>query len=186
VPRSNTSRGLVWFPSALAIADGDGLLARSRSITHDVGTVESLQYRDNSFDLVVANHLLNDLPDLSRPISEFTRVLRSGGRLVALFLHPCFYLPKGERAEPSGVDPAKYFKRRSIDETFVVSGQTSPSPVSVWFRPLEDYFKEFHRNGLVIISLSEPHPLEEQLRNDPWWNENFRQPMFLLVTAMKV
>src|SRR6267154_6547603 len=49
-------------------------------VSFDVGSVDELPYQDSTFDLVVCNHLINDLYDPSKPISEFARVLRSGGR----------------------------------------------------------------------------------------------------------
>jgi ubiquinone/menaquinone biosynthesis C-methylase UbiE len=53
-----------------------------------------------SFDLVVANHLLNDLPDIAGPVSELARVLRPAGRLMILMLSSVF-----PRAPPSDGDP---------------------------------------------------------------------------------
>ena len=44
---------------------------------------EKLPYEDNSFDLVIANHVLFYCDDITRAISELARVLRPGGRLVA-------------------------------------------------------------------------------------------------------
>jgi ubiquinone/menaquinone biosynthesis C-methylase UbiE len=46
---------------------------------------------------VVANHVLTDVPDPAKAISDFVRVLRHGGRFVTLTLHPCFYGPEAER-----------------------------------------------------------------------------------------
>jgi 2-polyprenyl-3-methyl-5-hydroxy-6-metoxy-1,4-benzoquinol methylase len=42
------------------------------------------------FDVVVLNHVVNDLEDPAPTFLEAARVLRPGGRVVALMLHPCF------------------------------------------------------------------------------------------------
>ena len=39
-------------------------------------------------DVIVCNHLLNDLRGIATPISEFARVAGMGGRMVILMLHP--------------------------------------------------------------------------------------------------
>ncbi len=62
-------------------------LAEALPVTFDIASVDELPYTDDTFDLVVCNHLVNDLYDPSKPISDFARVLRSGGRLIILMLH---------------------------------------------------------------------------------------------------
>ena len=44
---------------------------------------QSIPYEKDSFDAVVANHMLYHVPDLARALSEIRRVLRPGGRLYA-------------------------------------------------------------------------------------------------------
>lgn len=44
---------------------------------------QALPFADESFDVVVANHMLYHVPDPSRAVSEFARVLRPGGVLMA-------------------------------------------------------------------------------------------------------
>jgi ubiquinone/menaquinone biosynthesis C-methylase UbiE len=45
--------------------------------------VQDLPFADETFDVVVANHMLYHVPDPSRAVSEIARVLRPRGRLLA-------------------------------------------------------------------------------------------------------
>ncbi len=49
-----------------------------------VGDAECIKDRDQSFDLVVARHLLWTLPDPNRAVREWLRVLRPKGRLLLI------------------------------------------------------------------------------------------------------
>ncbi|MEX5635921.1 class I SAM-dependent methyltransferase [Parafrankia sp. FMc2] len=150
-------------------------------IRHETADVAALPFDDASVDLVVANHVLNDLEDPAPAIAEFSRVLRPGGRVVALLLHPCFYGSRGQ-----AVDRDTYFRPRRIEQHFDVAGEVSPAPVVAWTRPLEDFAAGFAAAGLALTGISEPHPSEQQRREDPWWEENFTRPLFLLLTAQKL
>ena len=44
--------------------------------------VQSLPFADNSYDIVVANHMLYHVPDIERAFSEISRVLSPSGALV--------------------------------------------------------------------------------------------------------
>jgi SAM-dependent methyltransferase len=59
-------------------------LARGRGVDARVGDVQNLPFEDASFDVAVAAWMLFHVPDLDRGLAELTRVLRPGGRLVAV------------------------------------------------------------------------------------------------------
>ncbi|KPM55673.1 hypothetical protein ACG83_10310 [Frankia sp. R43] len=150
-------------------------------IRYETADVAALPLDDASVDLVVANHVLNDLEHPAPAIAEFSRVLRPGGRAVSLLLHPCFY---GSRGTP--VDRDTYFRPRRIEQHFDVAGEVSPAPVVAWTRPLEDFAAAFTAAGFTLSGITEPRPSEQQRRDDPWWEENFTRPLFLLLVAQKV
>jgi ubiquinone/menaquinone biosynthesis C-methylase UbiE len=155
-------------------------------INYNVGTVDSLPLCDSQCDVVVCNHLVNDLQDIEVPFREFARVTRKGGRLVILMLHPCFYGAHTERSiKHSYPTPGEYFSVRTIEQKFNVAGILSPAAVTMWFRPLEDYVSKLRESGFCITSLSEPHPSADQLAEDSWWHDNFVRPLFMLVVATK-
>lgn len=158
-------------------ADGPG------SATFRRASVDALPLEDSSFDLVVCNHLFSHLHDPSRAIGEFGRVLKSGGRLVILTLHPCFYTGNSERGAADSVRASEYFAGRGIDQHFLVDGLESPSKITSWLHPLEFYSKTLREAGFVIADLREPHPTAEQLENDPWWREGFPTAIFMLLIA---
>lgn len=162
--------------SARQQAADDGL-----DIRYETADVAALPFDDIVLDLIVANHVLNDLEDPAPAIAEFARVLRPGGRVAALLLHPCFYGSRGQ-----AVDRDAYFQPRRIEQHFDVAGEVSPAPVVAWTRPLEDFVGAFAAVGFVLTGISEPHPSEEQRRSDPWWDRNFTRPMFMLLTAQKL
>ncbi len=59
-------------------------LARQRGVDARVGDVQSLPFRDGEFDCVAALWVLYHVPNLERGLGEIVRVLRSGGRLIAI------------------------------------------------------------------------------------------------------
>jgi SAM-dependent methyltransferase len=77
-------------------------LARSRGVDARLGDAQELPFAAGSFDCVVAAWMLYHVADLDRGLSEIVRVLRPGGRLVAV-TNTEFHLPElwgrfGERA----------------------------------------------------------------------------------------
>lgn len=146
-------------------------------------SVDALPVGDAVFDLVVCNHLFSHLHDPAGAIREFGRVLKSGGRLVILTLHPCFYVEDSETGASDSVPASRYFASRGIDQHFQVDGLESPSEITSWLRPLEYYSATLRDAGFVITDIREPHPTDEQLRNDPWWRDGFPAPLFILLAA---
>jgi SAM-dependent methyltransferase len=59
-------------------------LARDRGVDARLGDVQRLAFDDGSFDCAVAAWMLYHVPDLDRGLAELARVLRPGGRLVAV------------------------------------------------------------------------------------------------------
>jgi ubiquinone/menaquinone biosynthesis C-methylase UbiE len=59
-------------------------LTRQRGVEAIVGDVQELPFRDRVFDCAIAAWMLYHVPDLSRGLRELRRVLRPGGRLVAI------------------------------------------------------------------------------------------------------
>jgi SAM-dependent methyltransferase len=59
-------------------------LARARGVEAVRADVVELPFHDGSFDAVSASWMLYHLPDVDRALRELRRVLRPGGRLVAL------------------------------------------------------------------------------------------------------
>jgi SAM-dependent methyltransferase len=161
-------------------------LSAELPVTFDAGSVNALPYDPGTFDLVLCNHLLNDLEDPTQAIGEFARVLSEEGRVIILMLHPCFYNKHAERDEPgSNLLTATYFQTRGVTQTFEVDGLQSPIPNTTWLRPLEYYTKALHEPGFVITGLSEPHPSEQLLGSDDWWRTAFTPPLFMLITAQR-
>jgi SAM-dependent methyltransferase len=150
-----------------------------------LGDLAALPFRDEQLDVVLCNHSLNDLRFLRRPFQEFARVLRPGGRLVVLMLHPCFYGGRDDRGNREEAPVGRYFSLRRVEQRFSVSGEISPAPTVIWVRPLESYFALLADAGFHVSVLREPHPSKARLERDPWWRATFTRPLFLLLSAVK-
>ena len=59
-------------------------IQRSKGVDARVGDVEELPFADGEFDVVVAAWMLYHVSDLDRALADIARVLKPGGRLVAV------------------------------------------------------------------------------------------------------
>jgi len=116
-----------------------------------------------SVDVIIANYVLMDTPDLAEAMNAFFRVLRPGGTVVVVFSHPCF--PQG-RATVTDHDGGvtyrwsfPYFcQQKCIDPP---CGHFTSE--FIWFhRPLSDYWKAFLQAGFEVIDFEEPRISEDR------------------------
>lgn len=148
------------------------------------GDLRALPLTAGRFDAVLCNHSLNELRSLEPAFAEFARLLKPGGRLVVLLLHPCFYGGRDGRGRRVDLDSERYFAPRRVEQSFNVSGLISPAPTVIWLRPLESYFALLTGAGFSVDGLWEPRPAR-RLMAERWWRDNFRRPLFLLLRAVR-
>lgn len=120
-------------------------------------------FSDESFDIVVSNMVLHDLPDLSKAVQETHRVLKRGGHFVFSILHPCFDTPdSGWERDQEG--RKNYWRvRRYFDES-VNEQRSNSSNKLLWFhRTLSTYIKTLRDTGFIIDDIAEPEPSEEAI-----------------------
>ena len=89
-------------------------LARERGVDASVADVQALPFEDGSFDVAVAAWMLYHVPDLDRGIAELARVLRPGGRLVAV-TNSRFHLIELRELVGSGASTLRFSRESGAD-----------------------------------------------------------------------
>lgn len=139
-------------------------VARSRGVNVDYrvdssSTLETVP--DASVDRIVSNYVLQDLPDLDGAVRSFHRVLRPGGRVTAVFGHPCFDSIGGPEWMEDGSTrytwTFPYFDEVQAEEAW----GPFESSFLYYHRPLSAYWRRFREAGFEVMDFDEPvvpHP----------------------------
>jgi ubiquinone/menaquinone biosynthesis C-methylase UbiE len=118
---------------------------------------------DQYFDLVIANYVLMDVPDLEGAMNAFNRVLKENGHAVLIFSHPCF--PQGKATVSENNEEVNYHWNFSYFErqkyTVPPWGHFT-SEFICFHRSLSDYWKAFKSAGFTIIDFEEPRLTAER------------------------
>ncbi len=116
----------------------------------ELGTCETA-----AFDLVISNYVLMDCADLDGAMAQFHRVLRPGGRVIAIFSHPCFDL--AEVSEHPAGGPVYHWSSSYYEERREESSWGDfTSPFVFYHRPLNRYWKCFQAHGFRVTDFDEP------------------------------
>jgi SAM-dependent methyltransferase len=89
-------------------------LARARGVAAQVADVQELPFADGDFDVAVAAWMLYHVPDLDRGLAELARVLRPGGRLVAV-TNSRFHLLELRELVGSGPSLLKFNRENGLE-----------------------------------------------------------------------
>ena len=156
----------------------------------DATALEGLE--DATFDVVVCNMALQDMPDAEGPLREAARVLRPAGRLVASLPHPCFDLGEdsGWAVEKVGPTTTVFRKVSRYREVSQKRAHWRGEAGRIWYtlsyhRPLSWYFRALRGAGFVVRAFEEPEPTEEFKAESPQaeWIEQI--PIQCVIEAMK-
>jgi 2-polyprenyl-3-methyl-5-hydroxy-6-metoxy-1,4-benzoquinol methylase len=142
------------------------------------GTAERLPLGSASVDLVVSYLVLVDVPDYRAAIREATRVLRPGGRLVVAntsFMSVAAGWVRDAEGKRLHYPMDHYLEERPIELKW------AGIEILNWHRPLGAYMKAFLGAGLVLRDFLEPMPADDSLRDDPYYEDWYRLPNFVVM-----
>ena len=121
-----------------------------------VGVAENLPFEDESFDVVLFYLVLIDIADYAAAISEATRVLRPGGRIVSVNLTP-MATAANEPFWNFDEDGRKISRRVEFYGTpQSVVYEWSGLRIRNYHRPLQDYMAAYLAAGLRLERYEEP------------------------------
>ncbi|MBD3405407.1 MAG: methyltransferase domain-containing protein [Candidatus Lokiarchaeota archaeon] len=168
--------------------------ARNNQEFH-VGDICDLKlFRDTSFDLILCNLVLLNVPCLFKALEEFQRVLRNTGHLVFSIVHPAFdfYGPgtweMGEKDSETNRRIGLFFK---IDNYFDErpyerywrsrDGRKFPRAISFFHRTISTYINAILNAGFQIQDFREPTPITD----DAFFERERRIPFFAVFKVGK-
>lgn len=145
---------------------------------------------DESFDVVVCNMALMDIPEIAPVFQTVNRILKPARQFLIALLHPCFETPFSVPETISEVDEAgNYIACRVLhynQEGFWQSGgQGIRGKVGAYHRKLSTYLNWLIQAGFTIDEVAEPM-LPETISADSFaaqWNQKI--PRTLVISSTK-
>jgi ubiquinone/menaquinone biosynthesis C-methylase UbiE len=121
-----------------------------------------------SFDVVLCNMALVDIPEIDDVLREVERVLRRDGRFIFSIIHPCFVMPAAEwvldeEGNPDHKRVDRYFAEGYFGKEWYGQGGLR-SRLGGHHRTLTAYVAALRRTGFVVTDLREPQPSADALR----------------------
>jgi ubiquinone/menaquinone biosynthesis C-methylase UbiE len=164
-------------------------------IAYRVGDARELQHlpadRFNAASCVLA---IQNIHPIQPVFAGVSRVLRIGGRLVIVMMHPCF---RGAKESSWGWDDQQKVQYRRVDryllprKTPIVThpGKSPDQYTWTFHKPIEAYVKALRNAGLLIDSIEEWPSHKTSTSGPRAAAENTARkeiPMFLAIRAIKV
>lgn len=148
---------------------------------------ELSRFEDESFDLIVSNMVIQDLPNYDKAISEMYRLLVDNGSFVFSILHPCFVTPgsgwvKSDDGEKLYWKVDNYFYEGAYEQSLPVDDKDK---VLYFHRTLSNYINTIISTGFRIEEIVEPKPSAEMIEKYPSFKEDLRCSDFIVFKLSK-
>jgi 2-polyprenyl-3-methyl-5-hydroxy-6-metoxy-1,4-benzoquinol methylase len=167
--------GIDVAPQLIAYARERDLTQRITYVVHDLS--QPLPQYAHTFDLIVSNLVLNDVPDYVGFITTLSQCLKPHGRLVLSMNNPYAAVLR-EKVE-------SYFDSGAV-------ARYNFGPVAYYHRTMEDYSQAFHQAGLLLGRLFDVQLTEAMVTQLPaenrqfsWFSFYHRFPFVLILDLVK-
>lgn len=149
--------GTGWLLQSLSPKNGfECDLARREQCSKDgsasIQNVQSLAFRAESFDIIVASLLLMFIDDLDAVCREFNRVLKQNGHLIVTLTHPFSYRTGEITPQGEFLLTRAYTDSVCIPNLYIAE-QVGPAPY--FHRPISAYINALARAGFVVDEMRE-------------------------------
>jgi len=151
-----TLAALGWTPVGVDLSAGQ-LRHAARRLPVAVADSTALPVADAAVPAAVCVLASTDMPDYAAALHEIARVLRPGGRLLHVGVHPCFTGAFADwSARPKVVVDERYADRSRSFDAWNPAGVRAR--VGAWHVPLADLLNAVSAAGLRLVRVAESGP----------------------------
>jgi len=155
-------------------------------IDYRYGNCEDLDFlKDNSFDVIVSNMVIQDLADYEKAFQEMYRLLLDGGYFIFSILHPCFVTPESGWEKTNDGEKLHWNVDKYFYEGVYEQRLGDKEKMLFFHRTLTSYISTIIKTGFILEGLVEPKPSEEMLSKYPAFEEDFRCADFIVFKLRK-
>jgi SAM-dependent methyltransferase len=148
--------GLGWTPVGVDLSVGQ-LRHAVRRLPVAVADATALPFADGSVPAAACVLAHTDVPDYAAVLREIARVLRPGGRLLHLGVHPCFIGAFADWSDrPRVLLDERYGDRSRTFDAWNPAGVRAR--VGAWHLPLADLLNAAAEAGLRLVCTAEAGP----------------------------
>ncbi|MDY0406297.1 class I SAM-dependent methyltransferase [Virgibacillus sp. 179-BFC.A HS] len=178
--------------SVVGIDISERMLQKAREMTDDPYIsyikmpIEDIHFSDSSFDVVISSLAFHYIQSFEAICKKVHDCLKPGGTFLFSVEHPIFtsrneqdwyYDEQGSRLHW----PVDNYQAEGLRETVFLNEN-----VFKYHRTLSTYMNNLIDAGFVVKTVREPIPSEEMLQSFPEMKDEFRRPMFLIISAEKI
>lgn len=147
-----------WDAFGVDVSEDQLRLARGRGCAVSLADAAALPFADASFDAVCSAWTHTDVDDWAGVVAETARVLRPGGVLAYVGMHPCFVGPHSRFENAVGVPELHpgYPEARRYDDGPGISPTGLRARVGAAHLPLAELLQPLLDAGLVLDRIEEP------------------------------
>ncbi|HLG63008.1 MAG TPA: class I SAM-dependent methyltransferase [Ktedonosporobacter sp.] len=128
-----------------------------------------------SFDYVIANMVLMDIPDYVTALRNCVAALKKGGGLLISLLHPCFEESGSAWADKGYVEVRDYFRERTVPQHYA----------PFVHRPLSTYLNAIIQAGCMLQQVIEPQ-LDKEIARHHQRERYHYVPGYVVIYATKL
>lgn len=118
----------------------------------NVNLHDKLPYPVGEFDIVLCNLVLMDIDPIESTISEFYRIIKSGGKFFFSIVHPAFYLGRSDR----DVNGRQLARKVSGYIKHIAEAQNFWGETTHYHRPISYYMNTMSAAGFILKHMYEP------------------------------
>ena len=105
----------------------------------------------NSFDVVISNLALMDIPDLAGTYQSAHNILKPGGQFVFSITHPCFQSP-----QTTILAKGRYITAYTTEGQWFSEGTGIRAKVGAYHRTVATYINFLVKTGFIVEKMLEP------------------------------
>lgn len=177
--------------SVLGIDISEKMLAKARKLTkcenikYECIAMEDINLNDEEFDIVISSLAFHYVADFDEICKKVYKSISDGGDFIFSIEHPIFTANASQDWYYTNNKEIMHWPIDNYQSEEMRNTKFLDEEVIKYHRTCASYINTLIKCGFTIREISEPIPPQDMIDKNPYFKNELRRPMFLMIAAKK-